>query len=67
MDQSVSSLRAVHLFRRPGQLVRGLVAMNLLMPMFAVALAVMFDLNPAVKIALVALSVSPIPPVLPKK
>ena len=58
---------ATYLFRRPGQLVRGLLAMNLLMPLFAVTLAVLFDLNPAVKIALVALSVSPIPPVLPIK
>jgi len=58
---------ATYLFRRPGQLVRGLLAMNVLMPLFAVALAFLFDLNPAVKIALVALSVSPIPPVLPKK
>ncbi len=58
---------ATYLFRRPGQLVRALLAMNLLMPLFAVALAVLFDLNPAVKIALVALSVSPIPPVLPIK
>jgi BASS family bile acid:Na+ symporter len=41
--------------------------MNLLMPLFAVTLALMFNLNPAVKIALVALSVSPIPPVLPIK
>lgn len=58
---------ATYLFRRPGQLVRGLLAMNLLMPVFAVALVLIFDLNPAVQIALVALSVSPIPPVLPKK
>jgi BASS family bile acid:Na+ symporter len=58
---------ATYLLRRPGQLVRALLAMNLLMPLFAVALAVLFDLKPAVKIALVALSVSPIPPVLPIK
>jgi BASS family bile acid:Na+ symporter len=41
--------------------------MNLLMPLFAVALVVIFPLNPAVEIALVALAISPIPPVLPKK
>jgi len=37
------------------------------MPVFAVAMVLIFDLHPAVEIALVALSVSPIPPLLPKK
>ena len=58
---------ATYMLRRPGELVRALLAMNLLMPLFAIGLVAAFDLNPAVKIALVALSVSPIPPVLPKK
>lgn len=58
---------ATYLFRRPGELVRAILAMNVLMPLFAVAIISIFDLNPAVKIALVALSVSPIPPLLPTK
>jgi len=58
---------ALYLLRRPGQLVRSLLAMNVIMPLFAAALAALFDLNPAVKIALIALAVSPVPPVLPKK
>ena len=58
---------ATYLFRRPGELVRVLLAMNVLMPVFAVALISIFDFHPAVKIALVALSVSPIPPPLPAK
>jgi BASS family bile acid:Na+ symporter len=41
--------------------------MFVVMPLFAAALASAFDLHPAVKIALVALAVSPIPPLLPKK
>jgi BASS family bile acid:Na+ symporter len=57
----------LYLFRRPGQLVRSLLAMNVIMPLFAAALAAAFDLNPAVKIALITLAVSPVPPVLPKK
>jgi BASS family bile acid:Na+ symporter len=36
--------------------------MNVVMPLFALALAMTFDIHPAVKIALVALSVSPVPP-----
>ena len=58
---------ATYLFRRPGELVRALLAMNVLMPVFAVVLISIFDLTPAVRIALVALSVSPIPPLLPNK
>ena len=58
---------ATYLFRRPGELVRALLAMNVLMPLFALALNTIFDFTPAVKIALVALSVSPIPPPIPAK
>ena len=52
--------------RRPGLLLRSFVAMNVVMPLAAVALALAFDLHPAIKIALVALALSPIPPLLPK-
>jgi BASS family bile acid:Na+ symporter len=58
---------ATYLFRRPGQLARALLAMNVLMPLFAITLISIFDFNPAVKIALVALSLSPIPPPIPAK
>jgi BASS family bile acid:Na+ symporter len=64
---NASAQDALYLFRSPGQLVRSLLAMNVIMPLFAAALAAAFDLNPAVKIALVTLAVSPVPPVLPKK
>ena len=57
----------VHLFRRPALLVRTLFSMNIVMPAFALLIALTFNLPPAVKIALVTLSVSPIPPILPKK
>jgi len=58
---------ATFLFRRPGHLIRALLSMNVLMPLTALAVGAPFDLHPAVKIALVVLSVSPTPPVLPKK
>src|SRR5262245_990881 len=57
----------VYLFRNPGRLARSLLSMFVVMPLFAVMLASAFDLHPAVKIALVALAVAPIPPLLPKK
>src|SRR5215470_16291815 len=56
-----------YLFRRPRLLARALASMYVLMPLFALGVAATFDLHPAVKIALVALSVSPIPPILPNK
>ena len=62
-----SAKDATYLFRRPGELVRALLAMNVLMPLFAIALVLSFDLHPAVRIALIALSVSPIPPLLSNK
>lgn len=58
---------ASFMFRRPGLLIRALLAMNVLMPLIALGVAAAFDLHPAVKIALVVISVSPIPPILPKK
>ena len=58
---------ATSLLRDPARLARSMLAVVLLMPLFAIALAVLFDLHPAVKIALVALAVSPVPPLVPKK
>jgi BASS family bile acid:Na+ symporter len=57
---------ATYLLRHPGLLARSLVAMFLTVPLFAVAVASAFDLAPAVRVALVALSLSPVPPVLPR-
>lgn len=58
---------AVRLIRRPGLLARSLLAMYVLVPLFAIGLALAFDLPFPVKVALVALAVSPVPPFLPKK
>jgi BASS family bile acid:Na+ symporter len=58
---------AVFLLRHPGLLLRSLLAMNIVMVAFAVAVAELFNLDPEVKVAILALAVSPVPPVLPKK
>jgi BASS family bile acid:Na+ symporter len=55
------------LLRRPGLLARSLLAMNVVMPLVATTLAVAFDFRRPVKIALIALALSPVPPVLPKR
>ena len=58
---------ATYLFRRPAELVRALLAMNVLMPLFVITLIYLFDFTQAVKVVLVALSLSPIPPPVPAK
>ena len=58
---------ATSVLRSPRDLGRAFLSMNVLLPIAAVLLVRAFDLDPAVKIALVALSVSPVPPILPRK
>ncbi|HEX5046157.1 MAG TPA: Na+-dependent transporter [Gammaproteobacteria bacterium] len=56
----------VYLWRRPSLLARSLLSMNVLMPAIAIAIAFSFaDLDRSLKIALIAMSVSPVPPFLP--
>ena len=57
----------ISLLRRPAQLGRSLLAMDVIMPLLAAAIVWAFDLHEAVEVSLVALAVSPVPPLLPKK
>jgi BASS family bile acid:Na+ symporter len=54
-----------YLLRRPALLVRSLLAMNVIMPAVAVGIALWLDVGHALKVALIALSVAPVPPILP--
>jgi BASS family bile acid:Na+ symporter len=58
---------ATYLFRRPALLVRAVLSMNIVMVLIVVAATSFFDLTFPVKVALLALAVSPVPPLLPKK
>lgn len=58
---------AFYLFRHPGHLVRSIVAMNIIMPLVAVSMALLLDLPPLVKVAFIAISVSPLAPLFPKQ
>jgi BASS family bile acid:Na+ symporter len=58
---------ATLMFRRPGKLLRMVVAMDVVVPAFAVAVVLVFQLHRAVEIALVAIAISPVPPFLPIK
>ena len=55
-----------YVFRRPRLLLLSILAMFVIMPVFALALASYLDLSPATRVALVALAVSPIPQLLPR-
>jgi bile acid:Na+ symporter, BASS family len=56
-----------HLFRRPGQLTKAMLAIFVIMPVVAILVVKAFTLSPLIRVVLVALSVSPIPPMFPKK
>ncbi|WP_380877906.1 transporter [Sphingomonas sp. DBB INV C78] len=56
-----------YLFREWRLGLRALVAMFVVVPAVAILIAYFFDLKPAVKVALVVLAFSPVPPILPKK
>jgi BASS family bile acid:Na+ symporter len=57
----------VYLFRHPSLLFRSLLSVFIVMPIVAVAMATVFDFRRGAEIALIALSISPVPPLLPNK
>lgn len=63
-----ASLRdETYLLRHPGLLARSFLSMNVILPVFAAGTALLLDLDPAIELAIIALSLSPIPPLLPAK
>jgi BASS family bile acid:Na+ symporter len=58
---------ATYLLRRPKLLARAVISMNVAMPIIAALIATTFALPLEVKVALVALAVSPVPPIIQKK
>jgi BASS family bile acid:Na+ symporter len=56
-----------YLLRRPSKLLAALTAMFLVVPLAAVALAYFFRFKFPVEVALLAMAVSPVPPILPGK
>ena len=61
---SVTWGEATYLLRRPALLARAALAMSVVMPVVAAILASRLDVPLEVKIALVALAVSPVPPMI---
>jgi bile acid:Na+ symporter, BASS family len=57
----------LYVLRRPRVLARSLVAMFVIMPLFAILLTTAFHFQRPVTVALIALAISPVPPLLPRK
>jgi BASS family bile acid:Na+ symporter len=55
----------LYVLRRPGLLARSVIAVFVIMPIVAIALARWFDFPRTVNIALIALALAPTPPLLP--
>jgi len=58
---------ATYLLRHPRLLLRSFIAMSVVMPFVALWFAIVFALSPPVKLALITLAISPVPPFLPDK
>ncbi len=64
---SASVYDAAFVLRSPKKLARAVLSMNVIVPLFTVAMVASFHPRRAVAVALVALAVSPIPPILPRR
>ena len=63
---NASSADLLFVLRRPGLLARSLLAVLVIMPLVVLALVKVLDFSRTVEVALVALSISPLPPILPR-
>jgi len=57
----------LYLVRRPGLLTRTVLSMFVIVPVAAVVIDLVFELDHRVEIILITLALSPVPPLLPKK
>jgi len=56
-----------YLFRRPALLLRSILAMNIVMPVLAVAACLALHPSQTIAVALISLAISPVPPFLPNQ
>ena len=63
----VSVSETTHLLRKPALLARSILSLNIVMPLCAMALVAIMNLDRTVTVALIGLSISPVPPLLPIK
>ena len=58
---------ATFLLRRPGLFARSVLAMNVVMVVFAATMCRLLDLGFATEVAILTIAVSPVPPIMPRK
>lgn len=56
-----------YLFKRPGQLLRSVVAIDVVVPVVAVLLMILLPIAPLAKLGIVLMAISPLPPLVPGK
>ncbi len=57
----------LHLFRRPAQLLKAVLAVNVIVPLAAMVLVSLFPLTPIARAGVLLMAVSPAPPLVPGK
>lgn len=62
---NATAAEATYAFRHPRHLLRGFLALSVVVPAVAAACALLLDLPRPVAIAIIAMSISPVPPILP--
>ena len=62
---NATTAEAIYMFRHPRRLLRGFLALAVVVPAVAAAFALLTDLPRPVAIAIIAMSISPVPPILP--
>jgi len=62
---NATTAEATYLFRHPRRLLRGFLALAVVVPTVAAGFALLVDLPRPVAIAIIAMSLSPVPPILP--
>lgn len=62
-----TAAQATYLFRQPLRLVRAFLALAVVVPLLAAGVALLLDLPRPIELAMVAMSISPVPPILPKQ
>ena len=65
MDSTLDEVLA--LFRRPGRLLKAVLAVNVIVPLAAIVLVSLFPLTPVARGGILLMAVSPVPPLVPGK
>jgi BASS family bile acid:Na+ symporter len=57
----------LELWRRPAKLLKAVLAVNVVVPLAALALVILVPLSPPARIGILLMAISPVPPLVPGK